>query len=198
MSGPHPIVIDTREQRPLEPWRASRKGEPCPRIYLPTVRATLAAGDYSVQGLEHLVAIERKSIPDLWGTLYGSATDALGEGRAHQDRFRAELERLQGHARRWWLIEGYPDLLDEYAIDIRRSRVAPASAHALIASIACDYNIPVLWSGGSGEEARVRAGHLVGVILGRIADQHVDKKAAAKVRARGLDLPWLAPEVSNG
>jgi ERCC4-type nuclease len=195
---PPPIVIDTREQRPLEPWRAARKGEPGPRVCLPTTRAALAAGDYSVQGLEHIVAIERKSIPDLWGTLYGSAKDSLGEARTHQDRFRAELERLQGHARRWWLVEGYPDLLDEYAATVRHTRVALTSVHALIASIACDYGIPVLWSGGSGEEARVRAGHLVGVILGRIAEQHVDVKAAAKVRGRGLSLPWLAPEVSNG
>lgn len=185
-----PIIIDTREQRPLQPWRAARKGEQGPRVYMPTTRAALPVGDYSVQGLEHVVAIERKSIGDLWSTLYGSATSSLGEARSHQERFRAELERLQGHARRWWLIEGYPDLLDEYALEVRRSRVEPASAHALIASIACDYGIPVLWSGGVGEEARARAGHLVGVILGRIAEQSVDPKAAAKARARGLALPW--------
>ncbi len=61
-------VIDTREQLPLDltPLRA--------------VEGTLTTGDYSVVGLEHVVAIERKSLPDLLGCI----------GRARQ------LARLDG------------------------------------------------------------------------------------------------------
>jgi DNA excision repair protein ERCC-4 len=46
-------IIDTREQTPfaLSPMR--------------TVRGTLATGDYSVAGLESVVALERKSLGDL-------------------------------------------------------------------------------------------------------------------------------------
>ena len=43
-------IVDSREQLPLDlsPLR--------------TIRGTLATGDYSVQGLENIVAIERKSL----------------------------------------------------------------------------------------------------------------------------------------
>jgi ERCC4-type nuclease len=47
------ILIDTREQRPLD------FGSQLTR------RATLATGDYSVEGLADSVAIERKSLADL-------------------------------------------------------------------------------------------------------------------------------------
>lgn len=175
------IIIDTREQTPLEPW-VFRKGE---RVILPTVRRLLETGDYSVEGAEGHVAIERKSIVDLASTLYGSAETAAGERAGHLDRFRAELLRMQPFARRWWLIEGSPDELDMHIID-RFRRINPASAHALVAAIACDYNIPVIWAGN-----RLRAAHFVGVTLGRIAEQIANPKEAAKARARGLDLPWL-------
>jgi DNA excision repair protein ERCC-4 len=70
MRPPAPIIaVDTREQKPYRFRHAQVK--------------TLATGDYSIVGLEDEVAIERKSAPDLLGS--------LGKGRA---RFRRELERL--------------------------------------------------------------------------------------------------------
>jgi DNA excision repair protein ERCC-4 len=48
------VVVDTRERTP-----------PAVDLLLNTVRGTLQTGDYSVQGLEHLVRIERKSLQDL-------------------------------------------------------------------------------------------------------------------------------------
>ena len=66
------IIIDTREQTPWEfPGAVS-------------IRAKLDAGDYSVEGLERRVAVERKSLSDAYGT--------FGGGR---DRFERELARLQ-------------------------------------------------------------------------------------------------------
>ena len=50
-------VVDTREQRPLD------------LTPLKSVPGTLATGDYSVRGLEHVVAIERKSLDDLLGCI---------------------------------------------------------------------------------------------------------------------------------
>ncbi|NQU21949.1 MAG: hypothetical protein HQ567_11755 [Candidatus Nealsonbacteria bacterium] len=50
-------VIDTREQTPLD------------LSPLQTIPGTLATGDYSVRGLEHVVAVERKSLPDLLGCI---------------------------------------------------------------------------------------------------------------------------------
>ena len=62
------IVVDTREQLPL--WAGNRK--------------TLKTGDYSIEGYENKIAVERKSLADLAGS--------LGKGHA---RFRRELERAK-------------------------------------------------------------------------------------------------------
>lgn len=81
---PFVVKIDTREQRP---WyflhlRADADKRRVP-LAVQLVRGTLACGDYSIDGLEHVVAVERKSKEDLFGT--------LGQGRA---RFARCLERL--------------------------------------------------------------------------------------------------------
>jgi len=66
------IVIDTREQTP---WEFDH-----PKIY-----RALPAGDYSVDGMESLVAIERKRHAEL--------VSCMTAGR---DRFERELERSNG------------------------------------------------------------------------------------------------------
>jgi len=71
------IVIDTREQNP---W-SFRKSEHIEG----TVKNKLNVGDYSIQGYESKIAIERKSAVDLFGTL----------GKGHK-RFQRELERAEG------------------------------------------------------------------------------------------------------
>jgi ERCC4-type nuclease len=75
------LVIDTREQTPLVPIR------------LPFIRATLATGDYSVAGAEHLFAVERKSIADLVGCCKSGTKAAEGE----RERFERELARLSAY-----------------------------------------------------------------------------------------------------
>jgi DNA excision repair protein ERCC-4 len=67
------VVCDSREQEPL------------PIARLPVIRAGLATGDYSFQGGEHLLSIERKSLDDL--------AACCGPER---DRFTRELERMRG------------------------------------------------------------------------------------------------------
>ena len=62
------IVVDTREQRPL--WVKD------------TIRKGLKVGDYSIEGYETEIVIERKSPTDLFGTL----------GKGHT-RFKKELEK---------------------------------------------------------------------------------------------------------
>jgi len=77
------MVVDTREQKPLfkpKPW---------------IVEAGLNSGDYSIQGFETVITIERKSIPDLLGT--------LGKGRI---RFEKELNRMSEYKWKGLLIEG--------------------------------------------------------------------------------------------
>ena len=64
-------VVDTREQLPLD------------LAPLQTTLGTLATGDYSVVGLEHVVSVERKSLPDFLG--------CVGTER---ERFDREVMRL--------------------------------------------------------------------------------------------------------
>lgn len=64
------IVIDTREQYPYRIKNA--------------VRGTLKTGDYSILGLESIVAIERKELKDAYHSI----------GQNHE-RFRREMERAK-------------------------------------------------------------------------------------------------------
>ncbi len=113
------IVIDTREQAPysFEPARAG------------SVRTALPAGDYSLAGLESVVAIERKSLDDLAATVI--------HGR---DRFHRELKRLARYESACVVVEG--SMVDVLA----RRYAGGAHPHAVlgaVVSIVVDYGIPV-------------------------------------------------------
>lgn len=81
---PAAVLVDTREQLPY-----SFAGIPADVTagggvwQVATQVMTLASGDYSLDGYATRVAVERKSIADLFGT--------VGQGR---ERFIRELERL--------------------------------------------------------------------------------------------------------
>ena len=83
---PFRIVIDTREKTPFHfvglRGDAREKRRP---LQVPTVVRGLPSGDYSIEGYETQLAIERKSLADLYGT--------IAQGR---DRFERELGRLNG------------------------------------------------------------------------------------------------------
>jgi ERCC4-type nuclease len=84
---PFTIVVDTREQLPFrfEELRGDGKDGRCP-LFVPISHSPLATGDYSLEGFEDRIAIERKSLADLFAT--------LSQGRR---RFQRELERLAGY-----------------------------------------------------------------------------------------------------
>jgi ERCC4-type nuclease len=85
------ILIDTREQAPYT-FAGLRTDAADGRrpLHVVTQAATLPSGDYSIEGHRdgpNAIAVERKSLADLYGT--------LGQGRR---RFVAELERLATYA----------------------------------------------------------------------------------------------------
>ena len=82
-----PIVIDTREQRPLD-------FSPFPDVRV--VRAELWPGDYSLQAATNMVAIERKSVSDLIGTM---KEGYAGFSATTPKRFDRELLALRGYSR---------------------------------------------------------------------------------------------------
>jgi DNA excision repair protein ERCC-4 len=82
---PFTILIDQQEGAP---WRfsdlrvgASTTGK---RIAVPTKRVHLKTGDYTIEGMEDRITIERKSHEDAWGSFLAS-----------RQRFERELERMQ-------------------------------------------------------------------------------------------------------
>jgi ERCC4-type nuclease len=78
---PFRIVVDSREQLPY--GFSGLTGPAGEGLVVPTLVKGLPSGDYSIEGLEDRVAVERKSLDDL----YGSVT----WGR---ERFEREIERL--------------------------------------------------------------------------------------------------------
>jgi DNA excision repair protein ERCC-4 len=121
LAGAKPvIVIDTREQEPLVFERlASRVG-------------MLVSGDYSVAGLEHGFAIERKSIADLVGCCIGQ----------NRERFERELHRLRGYRFKRLLVVGSePEILKgDY-----RSNIKPQAVIGTLRAFEMRYDLPVVF-----------------------------------------------------
>ncbi len=115
------VVVDTREQEPysFDPERFE------------VVRHALPAGDYSLQGMERLVAVERKSLDDFVQTVIRS-----------RERFRKELLALQTCASACVVIEaGFQDVISgRYS-----SGAHPNSVIGSALSIIVDYSIPVFF-----------------------------------------------------
>lgn len=81
---PYTVVVDSREQAPYTFTGFAADAKDKRRsLLIKTVVAGLPTGDYSILGCEHEIAIERKSLADLYST--------LGQGR---ERFEREFERL--------------------------------------------------------------------------------------------------------
>jgi ERCC4-type nuclease len=116
------VVIDTREQTP---WIFPDGVE--------TVRGTLCSGDYSIEGAEEWVAVERKSLDDL--------VQSISRGR---DRFWRELARLSRLRASAVVVE---NLLSAVMWWRYRSRMRPESVIGSCAAITYDYGIPVVWAG---------------------------------------------------
>jgi len=123
------IIIDTREQ---EPWSFT----------CATLRRALPAGDYSVEGLEGAVAVERKSLADFTRTVL------------HEfPRFAAELDQLAQLPHACIVVEADLDhVLRGQAADVLRG-ASPESLLGAAVHIQARFHVPVLWC-GSRQAAR--------------------------------------------
>ncbi len=83
MTDEFTILVDTREQTPWE-------------FAYPTLRGSLKTGDYSVQGLENVVSLERKSLGDLVQSVTWE-----------RERFIREVERLATFPVRAIVVEAH-------------------------------------------------------------------------------------------
>jgi DNA excision repair protein ERCC-4 len=124
------VIVDTREQEPL------------PIRHLPVSVAGLYTGDYSVAGLEDIVSIERKSIPDLVSCCAGS----------NRERFEHELHRLRGYRFKRLLVIG---TRADIEAGTYRSNIRPASVLGSLAAWEIRYDVPVVYAATADEGAVV-------------------------------------------
>jgi len=117
-----PIVVDSREQRPYDFTRFNAQ----------VVRAGLKTGDYSLMGLETVVAVERKALDDLVG--------CLTVGR---DRFERELVRAKDLACFAVVVEAS---MEDVARHRYKSRMAPDAAIQSVLAFQVRYGVPFVWA----------------------------------------------------
>ena len=121
------IVCDSREQLPL--WKSG------------VVIKRLDVGDYSIEGLEEEICIERKSLCDLFSTL----------GSGHK-RFKAELERAKSLKYFAIVVDG--TLTTCVNKDFTGANYSQMKGH-VIASIMftlhVKYGIPIFFTSGRSE-----------------------------------------------
>lgn len=127
-------IIDTREQMPLDL-------QP-----LATVRGTLKTGDYSLQGYEEKVSIERKSLDDF-----------IQCCTYQRERFERELDRLREFTYKAIVVESTWS-----AIELKQYRGAshPNSILGSAMGFALSANVPIIMAG-----SHATAGKLVARLL---------------------------------
>lgn len=117
------IVVDTREQLPyaFDPERVQ------------VVRRTLPAGDYSIEGFENRVAIERKTLDDLVSTVIHA-----------RERFGRELTELRAYDFACIVVEAdFEDVLEHRY----RGYARPLAIVGAVAAIVASRGIPVFFLG---------------------------------------------------
>jgi len=113
------LITDIREQNPLH------------FQHLEAVPGTLLTGDYSIQGLEHLFSVERKSIADLVQSV-----------TRERDQFERELHRLRGfHFKRLLVIGTEQEIRDgNYS-----SKANPKAVFHSLYAFEARYDVPVIF-----------------------------------------------------
>jgi ERCC4-type nuclease len=126
------VIIDTREQCPVLHGKAGSPGFQD----IKTEWGTLKTGDYSILGMsdpdtcEHSITIERKSLPDLFGS--------TGRDR---DRFERECQRMAKFDHAEIVIEG--DLKTIFTNPPAASAMLPKSVYRTLLAFCQRYGIKI-------------------------------------------------------
>lgn len=126
---PKPVVIvDTREQMPFEFTNHRNWIEG-------TKRRKLQAGDYSMEGMEKLLALERKSLTDLITTLMHTRAT-----------FFKSCERLAGYRWRALLVEAsYEDIKSPYEEELY-TLAHPNAISGSLDALEAKFQMPVIFT----------------------------------------------------
>lgn len=140
---PFTVLVDQQEGRPYKfrDLRAdAREGRRPLRVATRTVH--LKTGDYSLEGMEDRVSVERKSLADLYGTLGGA-----------RERFERELARLQQMECATVVIEAsWPQILLDPP---EFSRLNPKTVHRSIIAWQQEFPRVHWWAAGDRRLAEV-------------------------------------------
>ena len=122
------VLIDTREKLPLDFTNHSNWIDKA-------IWQKLDAGDYSVQGMEHLLVLERKSLTDLITTLMQNRVT-----------FFKSCERLAQYRWRALLVEAsYEDIKSVYDEDLC-TLAHPNAVSGSLDAVEAKFNIPVIYT----------------------------------------------------
>jgi ERCC4-type nuclease len=148
------VIIDSNEQRPFDfSYHANWIGA--------SVRRKLPTGDYSIEGMEDILTLERKSLADLILTL-----------TQYRSRFFAECERMVQFKHRAIIIEAsyqdiktpYPDevfTLDQeveaQAVGQLHTKAHPNGISGSLDAINAKYGIEILYTARRRDLAQERA-----------------------------------------
>lgn len=123
------VIVDTREQDPLNfanfgNWVAGEQ------------RGTLPVADYSIVGMEGILAMERKSLNDLVVTLMHN-----------RERFFAMCEKLSKYPYRCILVEAsYEDVKSPYSFGCLGIVAHPNGVSGSLDAVEAKWNIPVIYT----------------------------------------------------
>ena len=126
---PKPVVlVDTRERHPFDFSRF-------PNWIADERRQALKAGDYSVEGMEELLVLERKTLADLVATVI------------HQrKRFFRLCEKMARYRWRALLIEaGYKDVKSPYSEELDTA-AHPNAVSGTLDALEAKFGIPVIYT----------------------------------------------------
>lgn len=126
------IIIDSREQRPFG--------------FAGAITKKLDAGDYSLEGLEHRIAIERKSADDFVNTILRASK-----------RFKLELAKLQQMDFAMVVIESTPDAIEQHDYT---SDAHPNSIFGLMISLQLEFHPVHFYFAGNRPQAQNYIGRL--------------------------------------
>jgi ERCC4-type nuclease len=152
------IIIDSREQAPYSFVPPRYEG-------VTVETAALQTGDYSLAGLPDRIALERKSLDDLTGT--------LTKGR---ERFERECERGRGFDYFGLVIEAS---LDDVRGHKYQSQMTPQSLLQTLAAFSVRYGLHVHWCGN-----RAGGEYMTHAVLSKYL-REAEKRLAAIVKAHG-------------
>ena len=155
---PFTCCIDTREQSPFSFTNIE------PFDVIPTEYVCLKSGDYSIKGFESRVTIERKSVPDLFGSV-----------GADRERFEREMVRLASFEYAAVVIEGDSQAIAQYAEN--HLQMSGKTAEHTMLSWSIKYGVH-FWPSINKRHAELRTFHLLRHFWRHVTEAGKAEKAA--------------------